>query len=156
VDVGPSQELTCSFMCLLCSRPFKFSCPQLDLLQLHRSPRVRRGIRLQMWTMMTPMMMTVTTTMRMRGRRTSWPHVTTSLDHPSCRTLPQLSHHSSPHIHGAHVIPSLQAPTLLGPRVRVRLGGSESGYVDDQPCSLCYGLRVVDDMECVMIVMWTI
>jgi hypothetical protein len=62
----------------------------------------------------------------------SWPQVTTLLDRPSCRTLPQLSCHSSHHVDGAHVTPTLQASTLLGPRVRVRLGGSEY--------SLCYGL----------------
>jgi hypothetical protein len=27
--------------------------------------------------------------------------------------------------------------------------------VADQLCELCYGLRVVDDMDYVMIVMWT-
>jgi hypothetical protein len=46
-----------------------------------------------------------------------------------------------------------QMPTLLGPRVWVRLGGSESGYVDDQSYSLCYGLCNVCDMD---FVMWTL
>jgi hypothetical protein len=41
------------------------------------------------------------------GRRMSWPHVTMSLDRPSCRMLPRLSRHSSPHIDGAHMTPTL-------------------------------------------------
>jgi hypothetical protein len=60
-----------------------------------------------------------------QGRRTSWPQVRTLLDRPSCRTLPQLSRHNSHHVDDVHVTPTLQAPTLLVPRVRVRLGGSE-------------------------------
>jgi hypothetical protein len=47
------------------------------------------------------------------------------LDHHSCRTLPQLSYHSSHHVDGVHVTLTLQTPTLLGPRARVRLGGNE-------------------------------
>jgi hypothetical protein len=77
-------------------------------------------IHLQTWTMTTT---TMTTTAM--GRRTSWPRVRTLLDRPSCRTLPQLRRHSSHHVDGVHVTPTLQVPMLMGPRVRVILGGSE-------------------------------
>ena len=41
------------------------------------------------------------------------------------QVAPQLSRHSSHRIDGVHVILTLQAPTLLGLRARVRLGGNE-------------------------------
>ena len=49
-----------------------------------------------------------------------------SLAHLSSRTLPQLSLHNLQALGNAvHLILTIQAPTLLVTRVRVRLGGSE-------------------------------